>query len=139
MHKFKYIFTAALISISLANTALAGEKAEEKDDALSQCYAEIGDKPRTELASCLDRQAQETKAALDAKFSAVKKEIEDTGSSASEAAVKSLEASQQAFETFKAAECQRVSDATMGASGASDFARGCDIDLMRFRTIQLGE
>lgn len=139
MHKFKYIVATALLSTCLGNAAFAAEEAEQKDDALSQCYAEIGDKPRTELAGCLDKKAEEAKAALDAKFSAVKKEIEDTGSSASEAAVKSLDASQEAFKAFKTAECQRVTDAAMGGSGAGDFARGCEVDLIRWRTNQLGE
>ncbi|WP_343314576.1 lysozyme inhibitor LprI family protein [Brucella sp. BE17] len=139
MHKIRYILATALLTTCLANTAFADELPVEKGDALSQCYAEIGVKPRTELESCLNNHAEEAKNALKAKFTAVKKEIEDTGSSASEAAVKSLEASQEAFEAFKRAECQRVSDAAMGGSGAGDFARGCDIDLMRWRTNQLGE
>lgn len=139
MTKFKFILAVGLIGACFTAPTRADEQAEKKTDALSQCYAEIGDQPRPELLSCLEKYQKEARAALDAKLQSVEKDIKDTDSSASETALKSLAASQQAFDAFLKAECQRVSDAAMGGTGASDFALGCAVDLLRWRTKQLDD
>lgn len=137
MTKFKFILVVGLIGACFTAPALADEQTEKKADVLSQCYAEIGNQPRAELLSCLEKYQKEAKAALDAKLQSAEKDIKDTDSSASETALKSLAASQQAFDAFLHAECQRVNDATMGGSGAGDFARACEVDLLRWRAKQL--
>jgi uncharacterized protein YecT (DUF1311 family) len=64
-------------------------------------------------------------------------DIKKLGSSAGPQAIASLRASQNAFERFKAAQCQWIASATMGGTGAGDFQLACTIDLMRGRIQQL--
>ncbi len=135
--KLKFILAACLTGACFATSGFADEKAEKKEDALSQCYAEIGDKPRTELEACLGKMKKQARHALGQQLDKTRKDIIDTGSSAGDDALKSLEHSQKAFETFLKAECQRVIDAAMGGSGAGDFGQGCEVDLLHWRTKQL--
>lgn len=115
------------------------EDAKPEDGALAQCYAEIGTQPRTELAPCLEKLEKQARSELDARLEKLRKDIEETGSAASETALKSLAASEQQFELFRKAECRRVADAAMGGSGAGDFGRACETDLLRWRISRLDQ
>lgn len=45
--------------------------------------------------------------------------------------------SQEAFDHYKEAECQRAVDAAMGGTSGADFALGCEIDLITQRIERL--
>lgn len=137
----KSAFGPVLLGILLSSGVVPAhaQSAQQEQDALAQCEAQIGSQPRTELASCLDKLEKQAKSELAAKLKKLRKDINDTGSSASEAALKSLAASERQFELFRKAECRRVADATMGGSGAGDFERACKTDLLRWRTSRLDQ
>jgi uncharacterized protein YecT (DUF1311 family) len=110
---------------------------QEARDALGECYAEIGEKPRLALDGCLKK--KKAKASSEMHF-AIKKmhaSISDIDSSEAPQAKNSLEESQKAFQVFVKKECQRVRDLTMGGSGAGDMQSSCEIDWMRIRAKSL--
>lgn len=137
----KSAFGPLLLGILLSSGVIPAQaqSTPQEQGALAQCEAQIGSQPRTELASCLDKLEKQAKSELAAKLKKLRKDIKDTGSSASEAALKSLAASERQFEQFRKAECRRVADAAMGGSGAGDFERACKTDLLRWRTSRLDQ
>ncbi|MEN5334838.1 lysozyme inhibitor LprI family protein [Brucella pseudintermedia] len=137
----KTAFGSALLGILLSSVILPAhaQGVGQEQGALAQCNAQIGSQPRTELASCLDKLEKQAKSELAAKLRKLRKDITDTGSSASEAALKSLAASERQFELFRKAECRRVADVAMGGSGAGDFERACKADLLRWRISRLDQ
>ncbi|MBB5701731.1 hypothetical protein FHS76_001593 [Ochrobactrum daejeonense] len=134
-------FRPLLLGVLLSTPLMSAhaQDAQPDDGALAQCYAEIGTQPRTELAPCLEKLEKQARSELDVTLEKLRKDIEETGSSASEAALKSLAASEEQFELFTKAECRRVVDAAMGGSGAEDFGRACTTDLLRWRISRLDQ
>lgn len=137
----KIVSASFLIGLLLSSVIVPAfaQGVQQEQDPLAQCNAKIGSQPRTALAPCLDELQKQAKSELAAKLETLRKEIKDTGSSASETALKSLEASERQFELFRQAECRRVADAAMGGSGAEDFGRACQIELLRWRISRLDE
>jgi uncharacterized protein YecT (DUF1311 family) len=139
------------ISMIIAATSLAigtafaqvPAKTEVTNDApvgaLNECYGTLGDQPRTALQSCLERKTSEASAQMHIAYKKLEAETKEIDSSSTPKALASLLASQQAFEAFKAAQCQWAGDAAMGGSGAGDFVSACNVDLIRWRTKQLSD
>lgn len=134
---FSLIFVV-LIGFSASSYAKSPQMLQTRS-ALDECYAKIGDAPRTALASCLDRQITDAETELNNKIAALQKSYELLDSSGSAQAIASLLLSEQAFQLFSQIECQRVADATMGGSGAGDFAKACRVDLLRSRILALSD
>ena len=105
--------------------------------ALDECYASIGDQPRTALQACLEGKTREATSQMNIAYKKLEAQTKEIDSSATAKALASLLASQRAFEKFKDAQCQWESDAAMGGSGSGDFLSSCKVDLMRWRAKQL--
>jgi uncharacterized protein YecT (DUF1311 family) len=126
--------TASTPTTTAAKTAVTSDAG-----ALNECYSTIGDQPRTALQSCLERKTREVTSQMNIAYKKLEAETKEIDSSATAKALASLLASQRAFEKFKDAQCQWEADSAMGGTGAGDFLRSCEVDLIRWRTKQLSD
>lgn len=133
MHLSRMAVIAGVISISIGFSAVSAA------DPLAECYQTIGDMPRTKLAGCLDEKLNAADTQLNTVLLQKKQEITSLNSAGSEEAIRSLNASQSAFITFRDSECRYRYDATFGGSGAGDIMKACQIELTESRTQQLQE
>lgn len=135
----KYLRTVIISGfIGLGFTFSAASVASEKiTNPLEQCYESIGDAPRTELAGCLTAKFNAADTQLKSVVKQEKDNLASLKSAGSKKAIKSLNASQTAFTTFRDTECQRRYDAALGGSGAGDFMKACQVELTEWRIQQL--
>ena len=128
------------VNMASTPTTIAAKTAVTSDaGALNECYSTLGDQPRTALQSCLERKTREVTSQMNTAYKKLEAETKEIDSSATAKALASLLASQKAFEKFRDAQCQWEADSAMGGTGAGDFLRSCEVDLMRFRTKQLSD
>lgn len=106
-------------------------------DPLSECYHATEGESRIAIAKCLQDELDAAEKGLIITYSKVMEGIKSTHSAGADAALKSLQLSQKAFESFRDAECQRVDDAAFGGSGGSDFKQACKVRLTRWRIDEL--
>ncbi|MNG64342.1 hypothetical protein D3C79_225810 [compost metagenome] len=106
-------------------------------EPLNECYQDTENKPRTALAGCLEEKSQVADKEMSATYSQVESELRLIDSAGAHTALTSLAESQRTFVAFRQAECQRISDAAMGGSGAGDFQLACEVRLTRWRTDEL--
>ena len=133
--------TNAAVNMASTPTTTATKTAVTSDaGALNECYDSIGnDQPRTALQACLERKTREVTSQMNMAYKKLEAETKEIDSSATAKALASLLASQRAFEKFKDAQCQWEADSAMGGTGAGDFLRSCEVDLIRWRTKQLSD
>jgi uncharacterized protein YecT (DUF1311 family) len=104
-----------------------------QSDPLSECWAAVGDQPRTALAACLQARQADADDRMNRAYKTVENDLSNIDSAGKPQALRSLRASQDAFLQFRNAECQRQGDAAMGGSGADDLLSACTITLTRWR------
>jgi len=138
MYLSRMAVIAGVISMSIGFSAVNAAE-EKKADPLAECYQAIGDMPRTKLAGCLDKKLSAAETQLNTVLLQKKQKITSLNSAGSEEAIRSLNASQSAFITFRDSECRYRYDATFGGSGAGDIMKACQIELTEWRTQQLQE
>ncbi|WP_321836261.1 lysozyme inhibitor LprI family protein [Pseudomonas kulmbachensis] len=133
--------TNGAVNMASTPTTTTAKTAVTSDaGALKECYDAIGDdQPRTALQPCLERKTREVTSQMNIAYKKLEAQTKEIDSSATPKALASLLASQRTFEKFKDAQCQWEADSAMGGTGAGDFLRSCEVDLMRFRTKQLSD
>ena len=132
--------TNGAVNMASTPTTTTAKTAVTSDaGALNECYSTLGDQPRTALQSCLERKTREVTSQMKIAYKKLEAQTKEIDSSATPKALASLLASQRTFEKFKDAQCQWEADSAMGGTGAGDFLRSCEVDLMRFRTKQLSD
>jgi uncharacterized protein YecT (DUF1311 family) len=128
-----------LIWATFAMTSVAAQVTPpaHEGDALTACYKSVGNQPRTAIAPCLNKKLQAATIQMHEAYGEAGDALRRVDSAGMPAAVASLKASQDLFDHFMRAECQREGDALMGGSGAGDVQLSCQVNLTRWRTAAL--
>ncbi|ELX8378731.1 UmoC family flagellar biogenesis regulator [Providencia vermicola] len=129
------ILTTLLLSYSSMLFAANGNIA----NSLAQCYQEIGDNPRTQIADCLKVKLVVAEKNMNESLLKARESLAAVDSSATKPALESLATSQKDFIVYRNSECQRQSDTLLGGSGAGDIYLACQIEQTEMRTKTLQE
>jgi uncharacterized protein YecT (DUF1311 family) len=114
-----------------ANPAFAGTPLEE-------CYHKAGAEGRVAVGACLDAMLNDAEKQMAAAVAARRKAMAELARvTGRDKAVKSLDASQRQFLTYRRAQCQYVLDAMDAGTGAGDAQRDCMVRLTQQRIAEL--
>ncbi|OKP03316.1 lysozyme inhibitor LprI family protein [Xenorhabdus eapokensis] len=130
----KLLSVITLVTICLTNFVSYAQTDSKPKGAYTECFENPEVKSTIDMAPCLAKLQHSANQELAKVFRNATKHIADTGSSASDAAIKSYHAALKAFETFRNIECQRVGDTYMGGNGAGAGQASCAVDLTRWYT-----
>jgi uncharacterized protein YecT (DUF1311 family) len=138
LYSMSFIAAALLAIVAAIPVARAQAQAASTGvGALIECTNATQGQSRQAMQPCLRDRIKDARAKMKSAYEKAERDLKQTGASGAQQAVKSLAESQRIFERFVRAECKREGDAALGGSGAGDFERACEADLLRWRTTML--